>query len=77
MKLIGKHPTGLCEGCQVEETVEHFRMNCSGYGMERGTYEKSIERIGYAGVYFGKYFKISEEELHKSIVWLFERNRVI
>ena len=74
MNLIGKHPTGLCEGCQVEETVEHVLMNLWD---GEGKYEKSIERIGYAGVYFGKYFKINEEELYKSIVWLFERNRVI
>jgi hypothetical protein len=74
MKLIGKHPTGLCEGCQVEETVEHVLMNLWD---GEGKYEKSIERIGYAGVYFGTYFKINEEELCKSIVWLFERNGVI
>ena len=23
LKMIGKHQTGLCEGCQEEESVEH------------------------------------------------------
>ena len=42
MNLIGKHRTGLCEGCQVEETVEHVLMNCSGYGMERESMKNQL-----------------------------------
>jgi hypothetical protein len=27
---IGRHQTGLCQSCQVAETLEHFLLHCSG-----------------------------------------------
>jgi ribonuclease HI len=30
---IRKHPTGLCDTCGVEETVEHFLISCSASGI--------------------------------------------
>ena len=33
--IIGRHPTGLCERCQVPETLEHVLVNCRKYTSER------------------------------------------
>ena len=44
--LIGKHPTGLCEGCQVEETVEHVLMYCSDYEIERESMKNQLRELG-------------------------------
>ena len=31
LKMIGKHQTGMCEGCQEEESVEHELLHCRTY----------------------------------------------
>lgn len=28
LNMVGKHQTGLCEGCQEEESVKHVAMSC-------------------------------------------------
>ena len=35
LKRLGKHETGLCEGCGEEETVEHVLLRCDRYKEER------------------------------------------
>ena len=35
LKVIGKHATGLCEGCDEEESVEHVLLRCGRYEVER------------------------------------------
>ena len=35
LKLLGKHQTGLCEGCQEEESVEHVVLRCRRYEGQR------------------------------------------
>jgi len=35
LKLIGKHETGMCEVCNINETVEHVIINCHKYKQER------------------------------------------
>ncbi len=35
LKIINKHPTGLCEHCGVEESVEHVICVCQKYTNER------------------------------------------
>lgn len=34
LKMVGKHQTGLCEGCQEEESVEHVVLSCRRYQRE-------------------------------------------
>ncbi|CAJ1057143.1 RNA-directed DNA polymerase from mobile element jockey [Xyrichtys novacula] len=46
LKMIGKHQTGLCEGCQVEESVEHVLMGCRRYEMERGEMRSKLRELG-------------------------------
>jgi len=33
--ILGKHPTGLCDECQEEETVSHIFMSCRKSTQER------------------------------------------
>ncbi len=33
---IGKHPTGLCESCEILESVSHVLLECRKYEEERG-----------------------------------------
>ncbi len=35
LQIINKHPTGLCEHCGVEESVEHVICVCQTYTNER------------------------------------------
>lgn len=35
LHMIGKHPTGLCDGCGERETVEHVIISCNKYTEER------------------------------------------
>ena len=37
LKIIGKHPTGLCQKCQQPETVQHILITCRSYERERET----------------------------------------
>ncbi len=42
LKIIGKHPNGLCEYCNDEETIPHVFIECRKYEQERG---KMIEEL--------------------------------
>ena len=59
LKLIGKHQTGLCEGCgEEEETVSHVLFECREYEEERGLMrrklrEQGIEELGVREVLSG------------------------
>lgn len=46
LHLIGKNPTGLCEACEVSETVEHVVMHCRRYKVERKELKKELNNIG-------------------------------
>lgn len=35
LKIIGKHENGMCEVCNISETIEHVIINCDGYKEER------------------------------------------
>jgi len=35
LKLIGKHETGMCEVCNINETVDHVIIYCEKYNEER------------------------------------------
>jgi len=35
LQLTGKHETGVCEVCNINETVEHVIINCHKYKEER------------------------------------------
>ena len=46
LHLIGKHQSGLCEQCQVPETVEHVIMDCSIYDAEREMMRTQMRDLG-------------------------------
>lgn len=46
LKLMGKHQTGLCEECQVEESVEHVLIECQRYLEQRGKMSIDLREIG-------------------------------
>ena len=46
LKLMGKHESGLCEGCQEEETVEHVLMECREYETERNNMRDKLRDLG-------------------------------
>lgn len=48
--IIGKHPTGLSEHCQVPETVDHVLVNCRKYTSERKDMMEGMRRSGLTGV---------------------------
>ncbi len=31
LHVMGKHPTGLCDKCQEEETIKHIFISCKKY----------------------------------------------
>ncbi len=35
LHVMGKHPTGLCDECQEEETIKHIFISCKKYIQER------------------------------------------
>lgn len=43
LQLIGKHPTGLCEYCQEEESVEHVLCHCRKYNTEREILRRTLQ----------------------------------
>ena len=46
LKRIGLHDTGNCEACGIEETVEHFIMQCPKYAQARNTLFRKIRESG-------------------------------
>ena len=46
LKMIGKHQTGLCEGCQGEESVEHVLLQCRKYRAQREMMRNNLREIG-------------------------------
>lgn len=49
LHIMGKHPTGFCDQCQIPETVEHVLINCSKYGLQRVDMIKDMGKIGLTG----------------------------
>ncbi len=47
LKIIGKHPNGLCEHCNVEETIPRVFLECRKYEKERGKMEFRIEVLRF------------------------------
>ncbi len=45
LHLIGKHPSGLCESCQEEESVEHVLCHCQKYITEREIFRRTPHEI--------------------------------
>jgi len=42
LQRIGKHPTGLCNHCNTQETVKHILLECKRYEEERRELEKQV-----------------------------------
>ncbi len=43
LKIINKHPTGLCGHCGTEESVEHVICVCQKYTNERQTMKNGLK----------------------------------
>ncbi len=43
---MGKHPTGLCDECQEEETIKHIFISCKKYIQERQEFKYQLREIG-------------------------------
>lgn len=54
---MGKHPTGLCERCQVEESVVHVIMECDKYEQER---QRDVRRSEIGWNSYSEYKNINE-----------------
>ena len=50
LKLKGKHGTGMCNGCLVEEMVEHVLLCCEMYDIVR---ERLFDRVREVGRVLG------------------------
>ncbi len=46
LHIIGKHSTGLCEICQVKETVDHVLLLCPRYEQERNELQRELQNLG-------------------------------
>ncbi len=53
--IINKHPTGLCEHCGVEESVEHVICVCQKYTNERETMKNEFRKVGLDELKLKKY----------------------
>jgi len=60
LKIIGKHQTGLCEGCREEESVEHIIMRCKRYEMQRQVMKNKLRHSWGAGDYIKRVIKRSK-----------------
>ena len=46
LHLINKHPSVLCEYCQVQESVEHVILHCQKYSREREIQKQEVVKHG-------------------------------
>ncbi len=46
LHVMGKHPTGLCDECQEEETIKHIFISCKKYIQERQEFKYQLREIG-------------------------------
>ncbi len=46
LHIIGNHSTGLCEICQVKETVDHVLLLCPRYEQERNELQRELQNLG-------------------------------
>lgn len=53
LKVIGKHPSGMCGSCQEEETVEKVLLVCRQYEQEKGYLKEELRSLG-CGVWRGQ-----------------------
>ena len=61
--LNGKHPTGLCDHCQGEESVEYAVMNCSCYQRKRNDMVDELREVGVEEVTFKKIISAEEDNM--------------
>lgn len=47
--MTGKHPTGLCDQCQIPENAEHFLVYCTKSEIQRMISVKDMSEIGLTG----------------------------
>ena len=71
LQLMGKHPTGLCENCQEEESAEHAFMHCSLYQAEREIMFEELREVGTVEVTFKKIICAAENNAGRGTVFRF------
>ncbi len=69
--MIGKHQTGLCEGCREEESVEHIIITCKRYETEAGN-EEYAEGDWGAGDHIKRVTKLNRSQSRILITFLRE-----
>lgn len=47
--MTGKHPTGLCDQCQIPENAEHFLVYCTKSEIQSMISVKDMSEIGLTG----------------------------
>ncbi|KAF0035750.1 hypothetical protein F2P81_011062 [Scophthalmus maximus] len=51
LRLIDKHPSGLCDNCNTEESVEHVVLHCHKYTQEREALKKGIKEMTLKNIF--------------------------
>lgn len=46
LRIMGKHPTGMCIQCQEYETVEHVLISCGKSAQERQEMMTRLQSLG-------------------------------
>lgn len=61
LQIIGKHPNGRCDKCQVEETMSHVILECNEYEQERIGMIEEVKKDGVQEIYFEFLIKWASE----------------
>uniref|UniRef100_A0A673MAK6 Uncharacterized LOC107721237 n=1 Tax=Sinocyclocheilus rhinocerous TaxID=307959 RepID=A0A673MAK6_9TELE len=77
LKILGKHPNGLCEQCKVEETVTHVILECKKYEEERSNMIVEIKKNGIQVVHFKSLIKWASEINSKAFFHFLKRTGLI
>lgn len=62
LHIIGKHPTGLCDFCQLPESVKHVLCICKKYEADRQVMLTEMEKLGLTGSNLDKVLIQAEKE---------------
>ena len=73
LQVMGKHPTGLCDHCQEEESVEHVIMNCNLYQRERETMMEELRGVGIVEITLKQIISAAEDNAGRGTVVRFIR----
>ena len=67
--MVGKHQTGLCEGCQEEEeSVEHVVLRCREYGAQREEMRIKLRELGVQEITVNRLLSMGNRERTKILL---------